>query len=160
MFKKAVSVLLVALLAVVVGVAACAKDKKEMKMVTRDQVPASVIAALEKAHPSATVNSYMQKTRGEKVWYSIEFVDGGFTKEVRYEADGTLWGTREDIVAKDLPAVVRNTIDEKYPGAEIVKAETEVRNGIVLYEVKLKVKGEHQNVKLNDKGEIVQKEDD
>ena len=35
-----------------------------------------------------------------------------------------------------------------------------MRNGIVLYEVKLKVKGEHQNVKLNDKGEIVQKDDD
>lgn len=160
MFKKVVSSFVVALLAVAVGVMVYAHDKKEVKTVAKDQVPMSVIAAFEKAYPNVTVTEYEQKTRGEKVWYSIVFVDGTITKEVRYQADGTLWGTTEDIVAKDLPEAVRDTISAKYPGAEIVKAETEVRNGIVLYEVKLKVKGEHQDVKLSDKGEIIQKDDD
>jgi hypothetical protein len=160
MFKKVVSIFVVALLALVVGVMVCANDKKEEKKVTKDQVPASVITAFEKAYPNAMVNEYTQKTWDEKVWYSIEFVDGGITKEVKYSADGVLRASRSDVVAKDLPEAVRNTIAAKYPGADIVKAETEVRNGIVLYDVKLKVKGEHQNLKLNDKGEIVKKDDD
>ena len=92
--------------------------------------------------------------------YSIEFVDGDITKVVQYRADGALVGGRSDVVAKDLPEAVRNTITAKYPRAEIVKAETEVRNGIVPYEVKLRVKGENQKVKLNDKGEIIQQDDD
>jgi hypothetical protein len=160
MVKKVISMVAVALFATVVGVALCAHDKKEEKKVTKDQVPASVISAFEKAYPTAMVNEYEQKTVGEKVWYSIEFVDGGITKEVKYGADGTLMESKSDLVAKDLPEAVRSAIDAKYPGAEIVKAETEVRNGIVLYDVKLKVKGEHEKVKFNDKGEIVKKDDD
>lgn len=160
MFKKVVSMFVVALFASVMGMALYAGDQKEMKKVTKDQVPMSVISAFEKAYPGATVNEYAQMTKGEKVWYSIEFVVGGITKEVRYKADGTLVRARENVIAKDLPEAVRNTITEKYPGAEIVKAETEVRNGIVLYEVKLKVKGEHQDVTLNDKGDIIKKDND
>ena len=111
----------VALLALVVGVMVCADDKKEEKKITKDQVPMSVITAFEKAYPNATVNEYTQKTRGEKVWYSIEFVDGGITKEVKYAADGTLHGSRSDVVARDLPEAVRKYHRRKVPGAEIVR---------------------------------------
>ncbi len=160
MFKRVVSVFVVALFASVMGMTMEANDQKEMKKIAKDQVPASVISAFEKAYPSAKVREYTQITKGEKVWYSIVCVAGGITKDVRYKADGTLVRARENVVAKDLPEAVRNTITETYPGAEIVKAETEVRNGIVLYELKLKVNGDHQEVTLNNKGDIIKKDDD
>jgi len=155
--KKVVSIFAVALLAVVVGVTVCAHDKKYEKTIAKDQVPQPVIAAFEKAYPNVTVKEYDQMTKEGKVWYSIEYVDGTVTKEVKYMADGTLVGSKEDVSAKDLPEAVSNAIAAKYPGATIVKAETEVHNGVVLYHVKLDVKGEHQKVTFTDKGEIVKR---
>ncbi len=157
MVKKVAVTFVVALLAVFIGVAACAKDKKYEKKITKDQVPQSVITAFEKAYPNVTVTGYEQRTREDKVWYSIEYLDGTITKQVRYAPDGTLLGSREDITAKDLPEAVSKAISEHYPGATVLKAETEVHNGIVQYEVKLDVKGEHQEVTFTDKGEIVKR---
>ncbi len=157
MLKKVVSILAIALLAVTVSVAVCAEGKKEETKITKDKVPQPVLSAFEKVYPKVTVKEYEQKTKEGKVWYSIEFTDGAVTKEAKYMADGTLVGTEEDISAKDLPKAVSKAVAAKYAGAKIFKIEKETRNDAVQYEIKLKVDGKRQEVKFNDKGEVIPK---
>lgn len=155
MFKKVVSVFVVALLAVVLGVAVCAKDKKEPSKVTKDQVPKAVIAPFEKAYPKATVKEYEQKTKDKEIWYEIEYTEGAVTREIKYKADGTLVGTEEDIAVKDLPEAVSKTFAAKYPGVKMEGAEKAIRGDAVAYEVAFTEKGKKQEVKFSDKGEVI-----
>ena len=159
MSKKAVSIFIVALLAVVIGVAAFAKDKeKDKKKLTKEQVPKAVITAFEKAYPKVTVKEYEEKTKEAKVFYEIEFTEGMATHEVKYTADGTLVSTEEDIPPKGLPEAVTKAIEKKYPDAKITKVEKETKGEKVKYEVTLTVKGKEMEVKFNDKGEELAKE--
>lgn len=154
MLKKVVVITTLSLIALVLGIQVCAKEGKKIK---KDQVPKAVIAAFEKAFPKATVKEYEQKTKDTEVWYEIECAEGGVTREVKYKADGTLVGTEEDIAVKDLPEAVSKAIASKYPDAKIKDAEKENRGGVTSYEVTLTIKGQEQEVKFSEKGEVIPK---
>ncbi len=157
MLKKAVSLATAVAFVVLASVAVCAHEKKNVKKLTKEEVPKPVIAAFEKAHPQAAVKEYEQKSWQDKVWYEVEFKDGGAVKEEKYSADGTLSGSEEKIDAKDLPEAVTKAISGSAPGAKIVKAEKETHGQAVTYEIKLEEKGKFREMKFDEKGVAVKK---
>ncbi len=153
MFKRIVTAGIVALLVVLVGVQVFARDNG----VTRERIPRAVITAFEHAHPKATVKKFERKTWNNKVLYKIKYMEGAVKHVDKYTPDGKLVASKEEVAPSDLPEAVTKAVTSKYPGAKVLKAEKEMRKGVVRYEVKLKAKGGKKRVRISENGEIIKK---
>ena len=63
-------------------------------------------------------------------------------------------GNDEDIPVGELPAVVRQAIDQRYPGAQYVSAERETENGVTSYEVEITFEGRQLEIDVTADGVI------
>lgn len=68
----------------------------------------------------------------------------------------TVQADEEDVPLTRLPAKVRDAVKAKFPEAELVKASKEVDEGVVLFEVGIKNKGQTIEVTVNEGGQIVE----
>ena len=114
---------------------AVAQDVKLKKK----QVPRAVIAAFESAYPQATIRGYAREKENGKVYYEVESVEGQTTRDVLYNADGTVAEIEESIAAGDLPADALKALRANYPGAVVTKAEKITRGDITEYEAHARI---------------------
>ena len=70
----------------------------------KKQVPRAVIAAFQSAYPHATIKGYSRERENGKIYYEVESVEGQTTRDVLYNADGTVAEIEESIATGDLPA--------------------------------------------------------
>jgi hypothetical protein len=68
----------------------------------------------------------------------------------------TVWADEEDVPLARLPAKVKDAVKAKFPEGELVKASKEIDEGVVLYEVGIKNKGQTIEVTVNEGGQIVE----
>ena len=65
------------------------------------------------------------------------------------------WAAADEKVPVDkLPQAVRAAIEQRFPGAELLKAERDVHRGQIEYEVKLRHEGRRYEVEVLENGEI------
>lgn len=64
----------------------------------------------------------------------------------------------EDIAVADLPKEVTTAIEAKFPGSKLIKAEKEMKNGELRYEVKVQAGEERHEIDLKADGEILKVE--
>ena len=114
---------------------AVAQDVKLKKK----QVPRAVIAAFQSAYPQATIRGYAREKENGKVYYEVESVEGQTTRDVLYNADGTVAEIEESIAGGDLPADALEALRAKYPGAVVTKAEKITRGDITEYEAHARI---------------------
>lgn len=130
----------------------------EAKDIPRDQVPAPVLAAFDKAFANAMdVEWNLKGTQ-----YKVEFETGIlFTDhEAWYDASGTLLRHEEEIADSDLPAAVQASIAKEFAGHKIDDAERITINGVVSYSVELKGAGPEWDVAYDGKGTQLEKKAD
>jgi hypothetical protein len=101
------------------GFSAVAQEKK----ITAKDVPAAVITAFKNSYPNATMRGYAREKEEGKVFYEIESREGVMSRDVLYNADGTVAEIEESMAATDLPADAQQAIKQKYPKAVIRLAE-------------------------------------
>ena len=105
----------------------------------RKQVPRAVIAAFQSAYPQATIRGYAREKENGKVYYEVESVEGQTTRDVLYNADGTVAEIEESIAGGHLPADALEALRAKYPGAVVTKAEKITRGDITEYEAHARI---------------------
>ena len=130
---------------------AVAADKK----LEKKDMPAPVLAAFEKAYPSATVKGYGKEVEKGKTYYEIESVDGGRTLDVSYLPDGTVAEIEKGVTEGNLPAPVKDAVAKKHPDGKIEKAEKTTRGAVVQYDVKIATGKTKVEMSIDPTGKVI-----
>ena len=129
-------------------------NAQEKQIPARD-VPAAVITAFKTAYPQATIRGYAREKENGKIYYEIESREGTMTRDVLYNADGTVAEIEESIAANDLPADVQQAIRQKYPKAVITKVERTTAGDKVTYEVSAKQGRRRISMEFDSSGKVL-----
>jgi uncharacterized membrane protein YkoI len=151
--KTFVRVALIVMAVATFSIAAVAQEKK----ITAKDVPAAVIAAFKSSYPNATIRGYAQEKEHGKVFYEIESREGTMSRDVLYNADGSVAEVEESIAATDLPADAQQAIKQKYPQAVIKLAEKTTAGDKITYEVSLRQGQKRMSMEFDASGKALGK---
>ncbi len=120
--------------------------------IQKSEVPSAVLAAFEKAFPTAVVKAYSSEMNKGKINFEIESVDGKNTRDCLYTADGKLIEMEESLQPSDLPEAISKAVSQKYPQGKIKKAERLTRGEFVGYEIAVVVGNKTVEMTLDARG--------
>ncbi len=123
--------------ALALGLGAAAQPQDHETQIGKKDVPAVVLAAFAKAYPKATVKGYAREVEKDQTMYEVECVEGKTHRDVTYSPDGILLLVEERIGMKDVPPLVRQALQKKYPKAKVQLAEKLMDGKTVEYEFHL-----------------------
>lgn len=119
----------------------------ERVVVTRDQVPDTVLVVFEKKTPKATNVVYTKErvkpaTEGDTTviyYYYLDYDKDGYTYHAVYNEKAEPVKTKKDFKKiAGLPDAVSEVIAEYFPGATVEEIDKENDKDVVMYEVELK----------------------
>ncbi len=134
-----------------------ASQTKEKKL-TRQQIPAAVVEAFQKAYPKATIKGAGQETEDSTTLIEIESVDGSVKRDVQYTSDGKVVEIEERVTTGTLPDSARETIRKEYPKGKVEKAERVTRGGTTQFEVVVAVGKKRTELVFDNSGKTVKTE--
>lgn len=105
--------------------------------ITLDKLPKAVVDAVKAKFPDAELTGAEKETNGDKVLYEVEFKTKGKNAEMLLTPEGKVVSVEKEIEAKELPKVVANVVEARFPKATVKKAEKETKNDAVTYQVRL-----------------------
>ncbi len=140
------------------GVLAVPKEEKE-EQITKQEVPAAVLAAFEKAYPKVEIKGYTREEKDGKTVYEVESMERKIHRDVTYFEDGTLYLVEEVVAAKSLPEAVRQTVKKEHPKGKIELAEKITEGATVSYEVVVAAGKKKFEVKLDASGKVLESEE-
>ena len=159
--KTAVCGLTVVVLSLV-GVFALSADEEKVPL---DKVPKAVIDAVKKRFPNAEMTGAEKETEDGKTNYEIAIKDNGTKIDVEVTADGVITEIEKTMNVSDLTKAVTETLNGKYPGSTLKKAEqifkvAEGKETLEHYEVVLVTPDKKKfEVCVSPEGKIVKEEE-
>lgn len=127
-------------------------------------VPQAARDAINKRFPGAEIRDQVEKeTKKASVFYEFELLKDDKKIEAEVGEDGKFREIETKLNADDLPKAVADAIAERFPDAQIRKAEEEIKfRGEVetkTYEVDIVTDGKKIEVKLDADGKILKVDD-
>jgi uncharacterized membrane protein YkoI len=110
---------MVAAMVVLTGTMARAEEEK----VALDKLPAAVVKAIKAKYPKAEMVSAEAGDEDGKKQFEVEIKSDGHDLEVTLSPEGKIIAVERVIEAKDLPKVVEDALEARYPKAKIEKVE-------------------------------------
>jgi len=118
--------------------------------ITEKDIPAPVKTAFNNKFPGATDIKWEKENKKE---LEANFKMNKTDVSANFGLDGTWVETETTIPSSELPAVVSNAVNIKYPGAVYGRTEKiEKPASKILYEVNITVKGKKKELELNPDG--------
>jgi hypothetical protein len=130
---------------------------KEKKL-TKEQIPAVVLTAFQKAYPKAVIKGAGQETKDSVTCIEIESVDGAVKRDIQYTIDGKVVEIEESIDTKALPDAALNSIAKEYPKGKIEKAERITQGDKIQYEVIVAVGKDRTEIVFDASGKTIKTE--
>ncbi len=106
--------------AVLVLAAVVRADEEKVPL---DKLPKAVVAAVKAKFPRAELVSAAKEKEDGKTVFEVNIKNGGQTIEVTLTPEGKIVSLEKEIRALDLPKVVADALQAKYPRATIKKTE-------------------------------------
>ena len=137
----------------------------EEKAVPLDKLPKAVTEAVKKMYPKAKMLEATEEEEDGKIKYEVTIKENNKKIDISVEADGEIEGLEKEIDLKDLPKVVTQALEKKYPKAVHKSAEAvfEIEDGkeeLEYYEVQIKTAGNEEiEVKIKANGTIITERD-
>lgn len=91
--------------------------------IPRSAVPAEVLQAAEKLYPKAAYLSAELDHENGQTRYELDLLQRGNRLEATFLPTGKFIRSEERLPSKQVPAAIRQTVLQKYPGAVITEAE-------------------------------------
>lgn len=113
-------------------------------------VPAAVTKSFQQQYPKATGVKWKLKDNQ----YKAEFEK----HDVWYDATGKLVKQKEDIKDADLPAAVKQAVQQQFAGYTVHDVDKHTSGTTVTYKVELKKKPEERNVTFSADGKVLKNE--
>jgi hypothetical protein len=126
-----------------------------------DQVPKAVMDSARAKFPEAKIKEAAKETEDGKTVFELEMTHENRKMDVTFREDGTLVLTETQVSEKEVPAIVRQAVKDKYPGAKIdliesVKKGPEAKKEADYYEFHLtKVDKKTAEVEVDREGKVL-----
>jgi hypothetical protein len=121
-----------------------------------EDVPKPAVKKVQDAFPKATIR-YVDREAKDR--YEFAMKEGDRMFDVGVMADGKLVNVKEEIDEDKLPAVVKEGVLKKYPGAKIVEIEKvmvgEGKDAKLTYELAIKVEKKTHGIVFDEKGKFI-----
>ena len=141
---------------VALSIAGSARAQDGEQAVPCNELPASVMAAFAKAYPSATIKECAKEVEGGKTSYEVASMENNVGRDVLYDPEGTVIVVEETIAVSDMPMLVQQAFNKRFPKSEIVLTEKLMRGSSVNYEFQIKDKGEIKEIAFDASGNEVE----
>lgn len=138
---------------------ACQKESEQK--IGEKEVPQAVLQSFASNFPSAKVNEYAKENKKGKTSYEISFIYEGKKLDVLFNESGKIVETEESTLAENLPAKVRETLDNEFANYQIDLAEELKKEQGTFYEVKLtdRNSGKKYEIEFSADGMLLKKEE-
>src|SRR5438105_57499 len=103
--------------AVVAFLCVAGPARADEEKVPLEKVPKAVMETVKKRFPDAKIVEASTEKEDGKTVYEITVKDGGKNVDVTLTADGVMTLIEKEIDAKDVPKVVTEAVEAKYPKA-------------------------------------------
>jgi uncharacterized membrane protein YkoI len=135
------------------------------RVIPASALPSAVAKTLKERWPKAEIKKVEEITKSEAVSYEVAITvprQGRAMKaEVTLDAQGKVlnWENPESKVSlSKLPPKVLASAKDRFPGAELLKAEKETEDGKVIFEITLNYKGQRLEAEFAPEGEYLEME--
>lgn len=119
--------------------AAGAQAKDQERKLTTKELPSAVLTAFQKAYPKATIKGVAEEKKDGKTYFEIESMDGKTSRDLLYQADGTVAEIEEGLDLAELPEAAKSAVMAKYPKGKLIKAEKVTKGSQVSYDIEVKM---------------------
>jgi len=148
------------LLCCVMTMLSVAAVRAEEQSISLDKLPKAVLDSVKGKYPKAELVEAIQEEDGGEIKFEVTIKEAGKQIDLTLNAAGIIESIEKELGSQDLPKVVTDALEKKYPKAVHKKIEAvfEVEDGkeeLEFYEVTLETAAkETLEVKIDDEGEI------
>lgn len=139
------------------AVQAAEKDVEET--VSLDKIPAAAAKALKEQAGDANITNLSKEKAEGKLVFEATFTKKGRVHDVTVDENGKLVSDEEVIPLSEAPETVRAAIKKEAPDGKIVKFERIREGGKISYEALISTKSKREEIKFDDKGKVLERED-
>jgi hypothetical protein len=139
--------------------------RADEEKVPLDQLPRAVVQGVKTRYPAATLVSAEKETEAGKIVFEVAIENERQKIELTLTPEGEINEIEKHIEAKDMPAAVTRTLEEKYPRAtyktieEVVKVE-QGKEKLAYFEVLLETQAKKKlEVCVTPSGKVSKEED-
>ena len=127
---------------------------------TAADCPGAVTAAVQKAHPGATVSSCKKEDEHGKQQYEVKLMaKDGRKLELDVDPAGAILLTEESVAVSSVPQVVIAALGAKYTAAKPTRAEKQTAaDGTISYELAFTTGGKKKESTFKADGSLVEEE--
>jgi len=148
--KQGMTMLAAGALAASLAGTAAAKDKA----VERKDLPAAVAAAMDRESKGDTVRGYEVEIEHGKTFYELETTRAGRSRELLFDADGTLVEVETEVDATSLPAAVKAQVEKAAGQGGKISAEAVGKGGEAVDYFEIHI---HTSLKVLPDGTVLEK---
>ena len=123
----------------------------ERKVQLKNLPPAVQKAILEQTK-GATVIGYVEEREDGKVSYEAETKVNGRTRDLLFDAAGTLIEVEEEVAPDTLPAAVQTALSTR---GKVLKVEAVTKGSVVTYEAEVEKNGKKSEVVMDARGNAI-----
>jgi uncharacterized membrane protein YkoI len=144
----------IVILAVVGAVAAqpvWAQEETE-KAVTLQQLPPAVQEAVKAHSKGATVRGFSMEVKDGRTLYEAEMRVNGRTRDLTFDAKGTIVSDEQQTTLSEIPAAARAAIQKAATGGKLTLVEKVMEGGSTFYEGHIAKAGKEIEIKVDADG--------
>jgi uncharacterized membrane protein YkoI len=134
---------------------AWAQDQAETK-VTLKQLPPAVQEAVKAQSTGATVRGYSREVKDGKALYEVELSVKGRTRDLTFDAQGTIVSDEQQTTLSEIPAPARAAIQKGATGGKLTLVEKVVEGSSTFYEGHITKAGKEIEIKVDANGKSVE----
>jgi uncharacterized membrane protein YkoI len=140
------------LIVVAVGLLGLAAADKKIQL---KDLPQPVQKAVQQEEAKgATIVGLASETEGGKTMYEVETTVSGHTRDLLFDASGTLVETEEETPLGAVPAAVKTALEAR---GKVLKVETLTKGGTVTYEAQIEKNGKKSELEVDANGKTPKK---
>lgn len=122
------------------------------KKVQLKNLPPAVQKAIQEQTKGATVIGYVEEREDGKVSYEAETKVNGRTRDLLFDAAGTLIEVEEEVAPDTLPAAVQTALSTR---GKVLKVEAVTKGSVVTYEAEIEKNGKKSEVVVDARGNAI-----
>jgi uncharacterized membrane protein YkoI len=155
----------IAVFGLLAGFAFASVAKAQEAEIPVDQVPKAVIDSSRAKFPGARIREAARETEDGKTVFELALTHDGKKMDVTFQENGTLVVVESEVAESEVPAVVLQAVNGKYPGAKIglvesVKKGPDVKKVADYYEFHLTTKDKKSvEAEVDSRGKILNTEE-
>lgn len=119
------------------GIAATLVVAGGEKPISKKQLPPEVLSAFTLQFPNAVIISQSKEQRDKQWFYEIRSKDSTMSRDVLFDAGGTIIEIEELMNPEELPIQVAEVVRVKYPKATMKRVASVKRGDHVEYDIRL-----------------------